>query len=43
MRRSSADTEAAILVVARERFAADGYDKVTIRAVASTYGSTRPW
>lgn len=35
MRRSSADTKAAILAAARERFAADGYEKATIRAIAA--------
>jgi len=35
MRRSSATTKAAILAAARERFAADGYDRATIRAIAT--------
>ncbi|MCC5581005.1 TetR family transcriptional regulator [Microtetraspora sp. AC03309] len=35
MRRSSAETKAVILAAARERFAADGYDKATIRAIAA--------
>jgi AcrR family transcriptional regulator len=35
MRRSSQDTKASILAAARERFAADGYDRTTIRAVAA--------
>ncbi|TDC81535.1 TetR family transcriptional regulator [Actinomadura sp. 7K507] len=35
MRRSSMETAAAILAAARERFAADGYDKATIRAIAA--------
>ncbi|WP_454198904.1 TetR/AcrR family transcriptional regulator [Nocardia sp. Marseille-Q1738] len=35
MRRSSAETKAVILAAARERFAADGYDRATIRAIAS--------
>ncbi|MFD0732098.1 TetR/AcrR family transcriptional regulator [Planotetraspora mira] len=35
MRRSSEDTKASILAAARERFAADGYDRTTIRAVAA--------
>lgn len=33
--RSSEATRAAILAAARERFAADGYDRTTIRAVAA--------
>src|SRR5690242_14574058 len=36
-RRSDA-TRAAILTAARERFAADGYDRATIRAIASAAG-----
>ncbi|MET8158652.1 TetR family transcriptional regulator [Sphaerisporangium sp. NPDC005289] len=35
MRRSSEDTKAAILAAARERFAADGYERATIRAIAA--------
>ncbi|MBF8190026.1 TetR family transcriptional regulator [Nonomuraea sp. K274] len=35
MRRSSEDTKAVILAAARERFAADGYDRATIRAIAA--------
>ncbi|MCF6467031.1 helix-turn-helix transcriptional regulator [Nonomuraea sp. MG754425] len=35
MRRSSAETKTVILAAARERFAADGYDKATIRAIAA--------
>ena len=35
MRRSGTDTKAAILAAARERFAADGYERTTIRAVAA--------
>ncbi|MFB9879476.1 TetR family transcriptional regulator [Planobispora siamensis] len=35
MRRSSEDTKAVILTAARERFAADGYEKATIRAIAA--------
>ncbi|MFI6452543.1 TetR family transcriptional regulator [Streptosporangium amethystogenes] len=35
MRRSATETKAVILVAARERFAADGYDKATIRAIAA--------
>jgi AcrR family transcriptional regulator len=35
MRRTSEDTKATILAAARERFAADGYDRATIRAIAS--------
>ncbi|SEG95970.1 regulatory protein, tetR family [Nonomuraea solani] len=38
MRRSSEDTKAAILRAAREHFAADGYDRATIRAIAATAG-----
>jgi len=34
----SADTRAAILAAARGRFASDGYDKTTIRAVAADAG-----
>ncbi|WP_346433993.1 TetR family transcriptional regulator [Nonomuraea composti] len=34
MRRSSRETKALILAAARERFAADGYDRTTIRAIA---------
>jgi AcrR family transcriptional regulator len=34
MRRSGTDTKAAILAAARERFAAEGYERTTIRAVA---------
>ncbi|WP_433248532.1 TetR family transcriptional regulator [Streptosporangium sp. CA-135522] len=35
MRRTSEETKATILVAARERFAADGYQRATIRAIAS--------
>jgi AcrR family transcriptional regulator len=35
MRRTAADTKAQILAAARERFAADGYDRATIRAIAA--------
>lgn len=35
MRRSAAETKAVILAAARVRFAADGYEKATIRAVAA--------
>jgi AcrR family transcriptional regulator len=38
MRRTSEDTKAAILAAARERFAADGYERATIRAVAAQAG-----
>ncbi|MFI6297674.1 TetR family transcriptional regulator [Nonomuraea sp. NPDC050790] len=38
MRRSSADTKAVILAAARERFAADGYEKATIRSIAGDAG-----
>lgn len=35
MRRSAAETKSVILAAARERFAADGYDRATIRAIAA--------
>jgi AcrR family transcriptional regulator len=35
MRRSSLETKATILAAARERFATDGYEKATIRAIAA--------
>ena len=35
MRRSSEQTKALILAAARERFAADGYERATIRAIAT--------
>ncbi|MFB4263237.1 TetR family transcriptional regulator [Nonomuraea sp. GTA35] len=35
MRRSAAETKAVILAAARERFAADGYERATIRAIAA--------
>ncbi|MGW0005406.1 TetR/AcrR family transcriptional regulator [Nocardia grenadensis] len=35
MRRTSEETKAVILTAARERFAADGYDRATIRAIAA--------
>lgn len=35
MRRSSEETKATILAAARERFAADGYERATIRAIAA--------
>lgn len=38
MRRSATETKAAILAAARQRFAADGYEKATIRAVAADAG-----
>jgi AcrR family transcriptional regulator len=38
MRRSAAETKALILAAARDRFAADGYEKATIRAVAADAG-----
>lgn len=38
MRRSSTETKAVILAAARERFAADGYEKATIRAIAADAG-----
>ncbi|MGC4936799.1 TetR family transcriptional regulator [Kribbella sp. DT2] len=41
MRRSGDQTKAAILTAARERFAADGYERATIRAIAAD-ASTDP-
>ncbi|TDD08819.1 TetR/AcrR family transcriptional regulator [Nonomuraea deserti] len=38
MRRSSSETKALILAAARERFAADGYERATIRAIAADAG-----
>ncbi|MDP9864249.1 MULTISPECIES: TetR/AcrR family transcriptional regulator [Streptosporangium] len=38
MRRTSEETKAVILAAARERFAADGYQRATIRAIASDAG-----
>jgi AcrR family transcriptional regulator len=38
MRRTSENTKAVILAAARERFAADGYERATIRAVAAHAG-----
>src|SRR5688500_19720526 len=35
MRRSGVQTKAAILSAARERFAADGYERATIRSIAA--------
>ncbi|MDV3130101.1 TetR family transcriptional regulator [Mycobacterium sp. 21AC1] len=35
MRRVATETKAAILAAARERFAADGYERATIRAIAA--------
>ena len=35
MRRSATETKAVILAAARERFAADGYERATIRAIAA--------
>src|ERR1700682_6526392 len=35
MRRSSAETKAVILAAARERFAASGFERATIRAIAA--------
>lgn len=35
MRRSALETKATILAAARERFATDGYEKATIRAIAA--------
>ncbi|NRQ40924.1 TetR/AcrR family transcriptional regulator [Nonomuraea sp. NN258] len=38
MRRTSVETKALILAAARERFAADGYERATIRAIATDAG-----
>ncbi|CRZ15760.1 TetR/AcrR family transcriptional regulator [Mycolicibacterium neworleansense] len=38
MRRPAAETKSVILAAARERFAADGYEKATIRAIAADAG-----
>jgi AcrR family transcriptional regulator len=38
MRRPASETKAVILAAARERFAADGYEKATIRAIAADAG-----
>lgn len=38
MRRPASETKAVILAAARERFAADGYDRATIRAIAADAG-----
>ncbi|MEO3798399.1 TetR family transcriptional regulator [Nonomuraea sp. B1E8] len=38
MKRSSSETKAIILAAARERFAAGGYDRATIRAIAADAG-----
>ncbi|BBX18115.1 TetR family transcriptional regulator [Mycolicibacterium duvalii] len=38
MRRSAAATKNVILAAARERFAADGYERATIRAIAADAG-----
>ncbi|GAA2396025.1 TetR family transcriptional regulator [Catellatospora methionotrophica] len=35
MRRTSAETKSIILAAARERFAADGYERATIRSIAA--------
>lgn len=35
MRRSASEAKAVILAAARERFAADGYERATIRAIAA--------
>ncbi|ABK71087.1 TetR/AcrR family transcriptional regulator [Mycolicibacterium smegmatis] len=35
MRRSAAETKSVILAAARERFAADGYERATIRSIAA--------
>jgi AcrR family transcriptional regulator len=41
MKRSSIETKSVILTAARERFATDGYDRATIRAIASLASRTR--
>ena len=38
MRRPATETKAVILAAARERFAADGYERATIRAIAADAG-----
>ncbi|MCW1824308.1 TetR family transcriptional regulator [Mycolicibacterium conceptionense] len=38
MRRAAAETKSVILAAARERFAADGYERATIRAIAADAG-----
>lgn len=38
MRRPASETKAVILTAARERFAADGYERATIRAIAADAG-----
>ncbi|AHC24534.1 MULTISPECIES: TetR/AcrR family transcriptional regulator [Mycobacteriaceae] len=38
MRRSASETKSVILAAARERFAADGYERGTIRAIAADAG-----
>ncbi|MDI2128048.1 TetR family transcriptional regulator [Yinghuangia seranimata] len=38
MRRTSQDTKCAILAAARERFATDGFERATIRAIAADAG-----
>ncbi|OLP01610.1 TetR family transcriptional regulator [Mycolicibacterium porcinum] len=38
MRRPAAETKSVILAAARERFAADGYERATIRAIAADAG-----
>lgn len=38
MRRAASETKAVILAAARERFAADGYERATIRAIAADAG-----
>ncbi|MEW9555503.1 TetR family transcriptional regulator [Nonomuraea sp. NPDC050783] len=38
MRRSSAASKSLILAAARERFAADGYERATVRAIAADAG-----
>ncbi|MGV0808015.1 TetR/AcrR family transcriptional regulator [Mycolicibacterium setense] len=38
MRRPAAETKSVILAAARERFAADGYERATIRAIAGDAG-----
>ncbi len=38
MRRPAAETKSVILAAARERFASDGYERATIRAIAADAG-----
>lgn len=42
-RRRSDVTRASILTAARERFAADGYERATVRAIAQDAGIDPRW